>query len=443
MGDNLHSHLPPSALVPVLPVPVPSSVIPSPSPSPGASTTTPAHKWRVTPAQKERLLCAFSEEPYPNPTQKGALASQLGVTATQISKWFQHRRESLTRLGLFKAQYNRSRRTEHELRVLQMAFDENSYPTSDRLAELESQLENVTSKQIKLWFKHRRKQSRLRAAAAAAAASATNTNNVHTNTGGSTSGTGESPPLMGGGAGSVTTPTGHGVDLSLSPPTPTSAMPVNPNAVAMNTMGGATATTMAGTIPIPAIYPPFSALELMALRGALCMSKQAPPLQALHSLACFLGRPIDHLRTFFEAELRAGYFWGYISAIEAQNTANLQQGGNAGMNNSATTTPSIPPQNLNIAMSMGAVPPTTPQLQHHATAALVSGSSVPVPPSPFIVTPIPPTPQWSPSLALKGSGTGVNSGIDLRQASMLGTASPLSAAAFHQLGSPLIHKPPP
>ncbi len=80
------------------------------------------HKWRVTPAQKERLLKAFAEEPYPDPTRKTRLAAQLGVTGTQVSKWFQHRRESLTRLGQFKAQYNRSRRTDRELQVLQSKY---------------------------------------------------------------------------------------------------------------------------------------------------------------------------------------------------------------------------------------------------------------------------------------------------------------------------------
>lgn len=104
------------------------------------------------------MLKAFDDEPYPELQKKIHLAEQLGVTTAQISKWFQHRREHLTRLGQFKAQYNRTRRTPEQLDVLQTAFEEDRYPSAEKLAHLESQLSGVTVKQIKLWFKHRRKQ---------------------------------------------------------------------------------------------------------------------------------------------------------------------------------------------------------------------------------------------------------------------------------------------
>lgn len=97
--------------------------------------------------------------PYPELKKKSQLALKLGVTTTQVSKWFQHRRETLTRLGQFKAQYNRTRRTPAELDVLQQSFEMDRYPSAERLSQLEQQLDGVTAKQIKLWFKHRRKQA--------------------------------------------------------------------------------------------------------------------------------------------------------------------------------------------------------------------------------------------------------------------------------------------
>lgn len=140
------------------PIHDPNSIQQPTSQDPFLTTTTTQPKWRVTPAQKEILMKAFDEDAYPELQKKVQLAETLGVTTTQISKWFQHRRESLTRTGQFKAQYNRTRRTPEELDVLQAAFEVDRYPTAERLAELEAQLAGVTAKQIKLWFKHRRKQ---------------------------------------------------------------------------------------------------------------------------------------------------------------------------------------------------------------------------------------------------------------------------------------------
>ncbi len=316
-------------------------------------------KWRVTPSQKERLLEAFSEEAYPSPQQKAALASQLGVTGTQISKWFQHRRESLTRLGQFKAQYNRSRRTEYEIQVLQKAFDENSYPSAERLAQLEAELENVTSKQIKLWFKHRRKQSRLRSAAFAASSNSSIKRNKHATTlsasktviNSNNSSTG-SPKCVDGGVSVCGLPLGPADGRML-----TSNDPLL-HGRAMPPVFTTTGMVAASHVSTPTVYPPFSALELMALRGALCMSKSAPSQSGLHSLATFLGRPIEQLRLFFEAELHGGYFWNYLTTIEpppfvgsTPSSGPVFQGGTS-VPPTAPTTPSLPSATPAKAMSV-------------------------------------------------------------------------------------------
>lgn len=138
----------------------PSSLLSTPVSPSVYSPVTPAatSKWRVTPNQREILQSAFDINPYPELRCKEDLAVKLGVTTTQVSKWFQHRRETLTRLGRFKAQYNRTRRTPAQLDVLQQSFEIDRYPSAERLAQLEAQLDGVTAKQIKLWFKHRRKQ---------------------------------------------------------------------------------------------------------------------------------------------------------------------------------------------------------------------------------------------------------------------------------------------
>lgn len=117
-----------------------------------------APKWRVTEPQKAILLGEFERQPYPTHDQKAVIATRVGVTAPQISKWFQHHRETLGRAGKFTVHFNRARRTPEETKVLQACFDENPYPTAEQFASLNSHLENVTEKQVRLWFKHHRKQ---------------------------------------------------------------------------------------------------------------------------------------------------------------------------------------------------------------------------------------------------------------------------------------------
>ncbi len=348
-------------------------------------------KWRVTPSQKERLLAAFSEEPYPSPKEKAALALQLGVTGTQISKWFQHRRESLTRLGQFKAQYNRSRRTEHEVKVLQKAFDENSYPTAERLAQLESELKNVTSKQIKLWFKHRRKQSRLRSATAFhnTVNSPHKRASVTTGSIGNSSNTPIAEPNCLSANGRVDTSqlsnelrTLSSHEIPFHDRTPPSSTATVLNAMPTSSM---------------AVYPPFSALELMALRGALCMSKSLPSPSGLQTLSTFLGRPIEHLRLFFDSELRGGYFWNYLTTIESQPII---------------TTAPLPSSALFPAMAATSPPtaPTTPSLHGTMSSKTLSLAS------PALSALSPYGKPWS---------TGFKSGESSSNPYSIGVASPL------------------
>jgi hypothetical protein len=78
-----------------------------------------ASKWRVLSSQKKVLLDAFAAQPYPSPSEKEVLANTVGVTVTQLAKWFQHRREALGRAGKFQVLFNRARRSAAESNVLQ------------------------------------------------------------------------------------------------------------------------------------------------------------------------------------------------------------------------------------------------------------------------------------------------------------------------------------
>lgn len=272
--------------------------------------STPTHsKWRVTPAQKDALLAAFREEPYPELARKNALAAQLGVTTTQISKWFQHRRESLTRVGQFKAQYNRTRRTPEELDVLQNAFEIDRYPTADRLAELESQLSNVTAKQIKLWFKHRRKQVQKRNRTATVAG---------------TENSPSSSPLLSPNANSNNDVLVQGRPTDRTPAQPLPDWtPVSPALPGIPQQSVATANIVAQTpastsvqYPVPQNYyykcpqvlpnqqQQFSELEVMALRGALAFANgSAPAADALTRLAALLNRPVSMIADWFRTQI--------------------------------------------------------------------------------------------------------------------------------------------
>lgn len=291
-----HQSTTPAPYQSVAPVPVSASHL-----SPPTQT-----KWRVTPLQKETLLAAFDEDAYPELAKKTALAEQLGVTTTQISKWFQHRRETLTRLGQFKAQYNRTRRTPEELDVLQNAFDTDRYPTAEKLAELEAQLHGVTAKQIKLWFKHRRKQVQKR--------NRTSSTSPHT-----------SPALSP--AGAVAADSIHSLPLVTRPQErapvisdwqPTATVGLLPalqhSTVQQSGLIQPTASTSVAYPLAPHAYyayktpqvvlpatSTFTDSELMALRGGQAVANGIPSTEALARLAALLNRPTGTVSEWFRS----------------------------------------------------------------------------------------------------------------------------------------------
>lgn len=76
-------------------------------------------KWKPSEEQKKWLNNEFQGNPYPNMETKSRLAENLCVKRSQISKWFQHKRESMSKLGRFHGQKQRERRTAEEVAVLE------------------------------------------------------------------------------------------------------------------------------------------------------------------------------------------------------------------------------------------------------------------------------------------------------------------------------------
>jgi len=114
-------------------------------------------RWKPTMAEKVILSESYEQQPYPSPEEKLKLANQLGVKKKQISKWFQHKRESMAKAGqLPEAVKQKDRRTHEELEILLQAFEENPYPTTSDVDELVKKIGTMTVPQTKLWFKHRR-----------------------------------------------------------------------------------------------------------------------------------------------------------------------------------------------------------------------------------------------------------------------------------------------
>ncbi|KAI0560415.1 Homeobox [Gracilaria domingensis] len=286
------------------PVPAAAPVTLSAQPLP-----QPTHsKWRVTPAQKEVLLKAFDEEPYPELHKKNTLAHQLGVTTAQISKWFQHRREHLTRLGQFKAQYNRTRRTPEELDVLQAAFDADRYPTAERLQQLANQLQGVTPKQIKLWFKHRRKQDQKRRRSNSSPISLRSSPSLPSHS--------MQPGLR----------SMRPVDLSPSSHDPTrpdwrTTLPTNlvPNVQQCQQLPHPTLMQTPSASNVPYSFDahqyyrykqhqflvsqsPFSKAELLALQAVQTVLNSIPPPDAIAKLAQLLNKPHDAIRDWFRSQ---------------------------------------------------------------------------------------------------------------------------------------------
>eukprot|EP00189_Rhodosorus_marinus_P008746 CAMPEP_0184751690 /NCGR_PEP_ID=MMETSP0315-20130426/43182_1 /TAXON_ID=101924 /ORGANISM="Rhodosorus marinus, Strain UTEX LB 2760" /LENGTH=561 /DNA_ID=CAMNT_0027230973 /DNA_START=174 /DNA_END=1859 /DNA_ORIENTATION=- len=114
-------------------------------------------RWKPSDEQKTWLMREFHENAYPDTATKTRLAAQLRVKRAQVSKWFQHKRESLTKLGHFNPQKQRERRTKEELAVLQQALDRHPYPTAEQIDDvLRRTRGSMTAAQVKLWFKHKR-----------------------------------------------------------------------------------------------------------------------------------------------------------------------------------------------------------------------------------------------------------------------------------------------
>jgi len=114
-------------------------------------------RWKPSEEQKGWLMGQFQENAYPDTDTKARLAAQLRVKRAQVSKWFQHKRESLSKLGHFNPQKQRERRTKEQLAVLQQALDRHPYPTAEQVEDvLRRTGGSMTAKQVKLWFKHKR-----------------------------------------------------------------------------------------------------------------------------------------------------------------------------------------------------------------------------------------------------------------------------------------------
>jgi len=114
------------------------------------------NRWKPTELQRSMLMEEFDKEPYPSVEYKGELASRIGVKRQQIAKWFQHRRESLSKAGKFEGQKQRDRRTPQELHVLQDAFNISPYPSADEIQNIVLKLPSLSEAQVRLWFKHKR-----------------------------------------------------------------------------------------------------------------------------------------------------------------------------------------------------------------------------------------------------------------------------------------------
>jgi len=132
-----------------------SSQIIQPAPEPEMKITK-STRWKPSKSQRDVLLQEFEMNPYPTVPHKGDIADRLGVKRAQVAKWFQHRRETLVRLGQFKGEKQRDRRTKEELDILERTFNVNPYPNGPECVELCQQLPGVTEAQIRLWFKHKR-----------------------------------------------------------------------------------------------------------------------------------------------------------------------------------------------------------------------------------------------------------------------------------------------
>jgi Homeodomain len=112
-------------------------------------------RWRPSEDEKRILYVELQKNAYPDVATKDGLARRMGVARPQISKWFQHRREVLSKATGFVGYVQRARRTAEQRALLDKSFEIDPYPSAQTVAELVEKLE-LSPKQVKLWFKHRR-----------------------------------------------------------------------------------------------------------------------------------------------------------------------------------------------------------------------------------------------------------------------------------------------
>jgi Homeodomain len=88
-----------------------------------------APKWILSSFQRNILLVEFEALPYPTLLAKSQIALRIGASVTQVSKWFQHHRESLGRVNQFKLQFPRVKKSASDLRTLEgvLTFHKHSF----------------------------------------------------------------------------------------------------------------------------------------------------------------------------------------------------------------------------------------------------------------------------------------------------------------------------
>ena len=124
--------------------------------SAGGGDTDRRERWRPSKEQKALLMEMFKRNPYPSVAEKKEVALRMGIHKARVSKWFQHKRESLVRKGLFQGEKQPQRRSQEELTVLEASFLRNPYPSRNDMQDLAKELGNLSEAQIRLWFKHKR-----------------------------------------------------------------------------------------------------------------------------------------------------------------------------------------------------------------------------------------------------------------------------------------------
>jgi len=142
-------------------------------------------RWRPTPAQKALLEGSWAQNQYPDRLTKQNLATDLGITAEQVSRWFKHRRENYVHKGTKRNPANTSpmvpilsnpspsdtstimfgkltyrneaaaKFTNEQVATLESMFKEKPYPQKEDIANMAAQI-GVSQQRVKNWFKAHR-----------------------------------------------------------------------------------------------------------------------------------------------------------------------------------------------------------------------------------------------------------------------------------------------